>query len=282
MLTYIVTFAGLSSAVVLAVVYLADRYEREPLESIQDSFLLGAAVQLVPVLILTGSGERCVWSAGWMIATAAAVGTWLPFHLRRIREANERFDGIVYSVAIVAGASCVVHIANLPLLVTGSPFAGALAGEATPSLRDLSIVVGWPELNHELARHVGLVAAAILAGAISGTGRAARWPVAGTALSSGAVAGATATLVWLFDPGWWMPCLLLVGAAGWAAAIKRRSVFRDAPVPPESEILARAVRTLLLVLGTALAAAVMLQAVGGSANVRDLDPSGTPVTEVQS
>ena len=47
---YIASFAGLLSSLLLVVVYLADRYEREPIGLIQNFFLSGLLGQLVLIL----------------------------------------------------------------------------------------------------------------------------------------------------------------------------------------------------------------------------------------
>lgn len=261
MLVYIAVFAGVSSVVVLAAVYLADRYEREPLELIQDAFLLGAAVQLILTLAARAILGSDVWSSGLMILTAALSALWLPFHLARLDEADERFDGIVYSVAAVAGASCVIHVGNLPGLIAGSPYADALTGAAAPSLRDLLIVISWPEFGRELARHLGLIGAAVLAGALAGIRHAAGRPRGVSALLAALLATAATGLVWASGDEVWPVIVVVAVAIVWAAWIKRRSVHRGAPEAPEDALLVRVVKTVALVLGIALAASAVLQTV---------------------
>ena len=49
-------------------------------------------------------------------------------------------------------------------------------------------------------------------------------------------------------------------AVALAAAVKRRSVFRDRPQQPERDLVVAAVKTVLLIFGSALLATVMIHA----------------------
>ena len=137
---YLASFAGLLSTLLLGVVYFADRYEREPIELIQNFFLSGLVLQLGLVLAVGAAGASLSWSGPWMVLTAVGAALFLAFQLHRQDEMDEPFDGIVYSVACVGGAACVVHLHNLPRVIAESPYASALAPGAEPDLRDLLIL----------------------------------------------------------------------------------------------------------------------------------------------
>ena len=80
---YIASFAGLLSTLLLAVVYLADRYEREPIELIQNFFLSGLLGQLVLILAVTAVGGDDAWSGPWILITVVCAALYLPFQLHR-------------------------------------------------------------------------------------------------------------------------------------------------------------------------------------------------------
>ena len=81
---------------------------------------------------------------------------------------DERFDGIVYSVAFLGGATCVIHLHNLPGVVAASQYQDALASGAAPDLRDLLILTTSPELSTELGRGCVVILAAVFIGAVIG------------------------------------------------------------------------------------------------------------------
>ncbi len=160
---YIASFAGLLSSLLLAVVYLADRYEPEPIELIQDSFLTGLVGQLVLIFAvssLTGgcSGRVGGWSSPLSPQRSSAVSA------PPASEMDERFDGIVYSVALAGGATCAIHLNNLPRVMAASPYRDALAPGAEPDLRDLLILAGSPGFTAELGRGLVMIFAAVLVG----------------------------------------------------------------------------------------------------------------------
>lgn len=129
---YIAVFAGLLSTLLLGVVYLADRYEREPIELIQNSFLTGLVAQLILVFAIDLVAGPVVWDGLWLLATTVVVALVMPFQLHRRDEMDERFDGIVYTVAFAGGATCVIHLNNLPVLIAASPFRAALNPARNP------------------------------------------------------------------------------------------------------------------------------------------------------
>jgi hypothetical protein len=131
-LIYIAFFAGLVAATVLAAVYLADRYEPEPLELVQDTFLLGALAQAGAILAVAAFTHRIGWDGWWIGGTLLGLVLVMPGHLRRIGEADERFDGIVYTVSAAAGALCVIHVANSRPLPPSPRTGPRFAATATP------------------------------------------------------------------------------------------------------------------------------------------------------
>lgn len=258
---YIAAFAGLLSSLLLAVVYLADRYEREPIGLIQNVFLSGLLGQLVLVLVvdrLTGAES---WSGIWILVTVTCAAVYLPFQLRGQSEVDERFDGIVYSVALVGGAACVIHLHNLPRVIAASPYRGALAPGAEPDLRDLMILAGSPGLSAELGQGIVLICTAVLFGAILGTfqlrGRSPGQTAGVCALVALAVTGVDI----LTDGIWAVRGALAVAGVGVALAVKRRSVFKDRPEAAERDVLVLGLKTVLMVFGAALLVTVLLQAV---------------------
>lgn len=256
---YIACFAGLLGSLLLALVYAADRYEREPVELIQDSFLTGMTGQLVLILALSAGAGRVEWSGPWLMVTVACAALYLPFRLHREAEVDERFDGIVYTVALLGGAVCVVHLHNLPALVAASPYRDALAAGAEPDLRDLLIIASWPGLAAELGRGLAVVAAAVLVGAVLGIVQLRGWPPVRTAAACAAVGVAVVGVDLAAGGGLWWRSVLVAAALTAAFAIKRRSVFRDRPEPAERDLLILGLRTVLVVLGAALLATVVLR-----------------------
>ena len=257
---YIACFAGLLSSLLLAVVVLADRWEREPLELVQDHFLAGLGGQLVLILVVSAAAGPVEWSGPWLLLTAVLAAAALPFVLHRQDEVDERFDGVVYAVCVIAGAACAIHIHNLPLLVATSPYRDALASGTAPDLRDLLIVAGWPGFAAELGRGLVLVTSVGLAGAALGILRMRGWrPVRTAAVCVVVAAALVGADLALAGPGWWRAALV-VAAVATGAAVKSRSVFRNRPQPAERDVLVMALRTALVVFGAALLAMVVLQA----------------------
>jgi MFS family permease len=258
---YIATFAGLLSTLLLAVVYLADRYEREPIELIQNFFLSGLLGQLVLILAVTAVGGDVSWSGPWILITVVCAALYLPFQLHRQTEMDERFDGIVYAVALVGGATCVIHLNNLPRVIAASPYRDALASGAEPDFRDLLILATSRGLATELGQGLVVILAAVLGGAVLGTLQLRGWSPWRTAFVCVAVALAVIGLDLLTGGVWPVRGALAVMAVAVAAAVKRRSVFKGRPETPERDVLVMGLKTVLMVFGAALLAAVLLQAV---------------------
>ncbi len=261
MLIAVTVLAGLLGALILAAVFAADRYEREPVELIQDSFLIGLAGQLALLLARWAATGEVVWTGPWPLVTALAVAVYLPHRLAREPEVDERFDGVVYAVATMAGAACAILVNDLPWLAAASPHRAALSPGAEPDLRDLLILVGDPVIGAGLGRAAVLVLASVLIGAVLGVLQlrgTKPWP---TAAWCAATAGVAVGPDLASEGAWWWRAVLAVVAAAVAFAVKRRSVFRDHPQPVERDVVVLGLRTVLVVLGAALLATALLQAV---------------------
>lgn len=258
---YIATFAGLLSSLLLAVVYLADRYEPEPIERIQDVFLTGLVGQLALIFVASFQTGSVSWSGGWLLLTTIAVACYLPFRLHREQEMDERFDGIVYSVALAGGATCAIHLNNLPQVMAASPYRDALAPGAEPDLRDLLILAGSTGFTAEFGRGLVVILAAVFIGFVLGVLQLRGWPPWRTMLVCLAVGSAVVGADLLVGGGWWLRGGLLVAAVSVALGVKQRSVFRDRPQPRERDVLLMGLKTVLIVFGAALLAMVLLQAV---------------------
>ena len=246
---YIASIAGLLSSLLLGIVYLADRYEREPIELIQNYFLFGLVGQLVLILAAVAVFGDVSWSGPWIMVTVVGAALVLPFQLLRQPEMDERFDGIVYSVAFVGGATCVIHINNLPRVVSASPYRDALASGAVPDLRDLLILAASPEFAAELGQGLVVIVAAVLVGAVLGTLQLRGWPPWKTAAACAGIALA-ATELDLFTGGVWLVRgILVLVAVAVAVAVKRRSVFKDRPQAAERDLLIMGVKTVLVIFG---------------------------------
>ena len=271
---YIASFAGLLSTLLLAVVYLADRYEREPIELIQNFFLSGLVAQLVAVLAVTAVAGDVSWSGSWLLMTVVCAALYLPFQLHRQSEMDERFDGIVYSVAFFGGAACVIHLNNLPRVIAESPYRDALAPGAQPDLRDLLILATSPGFASELGQGLVVILAAVLVGAVLGTLQLRGWSPGRTASACLVVVLAVTGLDVLAGGVWPVRGVLAVVACAVALMVKRRSVFRDRPEPPERDVLVMALKTVLMVFGATLLATVLLQAVVERSYVSDETVTG--------
>lgn len=258
---YIASFSGLLSSLLLAVIYLADRYEPEPIELIQESFLTGLAGQLVLIFAVSSLVGGLLWSDWWLVVTVVAAAVYLPFGLHRQGEVDERFDGIVYSVATLGGATCAIHLNNLPRVMLASPYRDALAPGAEPDLRDLLILAGSPGFSAELGRGFVVILAAVLVGAVLGTLQLRGWSPWRTAPACVAVGSAVVGADLLTGGNWWLRGGLTLAALVLAQAVKRRSVFRDRPQPRERDVLLMGLKTVLVVFGAALLTMVLLQAV---------------------
>jgi hypothetical protein len=273
MLIYVAFFAGAVAAAVLAAVYLSDRYEREPLNAVQDAFLAGALAQAVAVVALLAITHRVFWDGWWVAATLVGLVVAMPGQLRRCGEVDERFDGIVYTVSTAAGALCVIHLANLPTIAALSPHRAALGTTATPDLRDLLIIAGSPGFAGELGAGVVLVALAVLAGAVIGHGHQramSPWRVSLTAL---AVTGPVFVVDVLSHGQVPIRAAIALAAIVVAAVVKGRSVFRAAPRTTEPEALKLGLKTLLIVFGTCLLIGVLFSALGGAPAVPPEGPT---------
>ncbi len=276
MLVYLPVVSGLLSLVVLVLVYAADLYEREPIERIQNWFLLGLFVQLVLILIAEAVVGLDLWAGPWILITVGVAALALPFSLRRESELDERFDGIVYTVACLAGATNVIHMHNLPKITAASPFGSVLAPDAAPGLRDLLILAGSDSFAADLGQAFVILLTAVLIGATLGIlhlgGRGAATVTAACLTIGLAVPGLD-----LVSGGSWAVRAGLAAAACIAAIlIKRRSVFRDRPQNTESEVLVQAVKTALMVLGATLLAGAVLMAAAPSPDL----PSELPINNL--
>lgn len=258
---YIASFAGLLSSLLLVVVYLADRYEPEPIELIQGSFLTGLMLQLILIFAASAAFGAALWSGPWIMITVACLAIYLPFRLYRQTEVDERFDGIVYGVALAGGAACAIHLHDLPRVLAASPYRRSFAPGAEPDLRDLLILASSPGLVAELGRGLVVIVAAILVGAAVGTLQLRGWMPWRTAAVSVGV-GLVVTGVDVLASGhWWIRAAMVVLALVIALAVKQRSVFKDRPEPRERDVMLMGLKTVLIVFGAALLATVLLQAV---------------------
>jgi hypothetical protein len=257
---YIAAFAGLLGALLLAVVYLADRYEREPIELIQNAFLTGMMGQLALVLAAAAITGNPSWSGPWILVTVGGAALYLPFHLRDSAEMDERFDGIVYSVALLGGAVCVIHLANLPGVIAASPYRAALDLGAEPDLRDLLIIAGSAGFTAELGRGLVVILIAVLVGSVLGPLQLRGNPPWKTAVVVASTGLSLAIADVATGGAWILRGPLAAAAVGAAVALKQRSVFRDRPEPAERDVLIMALKTVLVVFGAVLLAMVLLQA----------------------
>ncbi|MEE4273874.1 MAG: hypothetical protein V2I67_19510 [Thermoanaerobaculales bacterium] len=277
---YIAFFTGLLGAVLLAVIYLADRWEPEPIELIQSSFLSGLIAQLVLILAMTLFGGASSWTGPWLLVTLTGIGVYLPYQLRRQPELDERFDGIVYTVAFSAGATCAIHLNNLPVALASSPYRDALGVGAEPDLRDLLILAGSAGFREELGSGLVVIATAVLVGAVVGILQLGGTPPGRTAAICGFAALSLGVGDLLAGGHWIVRFMLVVAAVGVAIAVKRRSVFRGRPEPAESDVLVAGAKTVLMIFGAALLATVLLQAaVEQPRSIRELPDRERSVVE---
>jgi len=273
MLISITFFAGLVSVLVLAAVYLADRFEREPVELIQNCYLLGFAVQLVLLIGASAFLGPLLWQGWWRLATLGCAAILVPLFVRDLREMDERFDGIVYFVVFLAGSICVVHLNNLPQLAAISPYRDALRAGASPDLRDLTIVYSSPALTHELGQTIAILVIGVLAGALLGVLHRLGWSVWRTVAACSVLGAVCVGLATVAGDSLWVRGLLLVTAVASAWVLKLRSVHRKAPEPAERDVLVMATKTVLMLLGAALMASAVLSSL---APIGDQEP---PLTD---
>jgi len=271
---YIASFAGLLSTLLLVVIYLADRYEREPIELIQNFFLSGLLGQLVIILAVTSVGGEVSWSGWWILFTVVCSALYLAFQLHRETEMDESFDGIVYSVAFVGGATCVIHLNNLPGVIAASPYRSALVPGSVPDLRDLVILATSSGFAAEFGQGFVLILAAVFVGAVLGRLQLRGWPPWQTAAVCVVVALATTGLDLLTGGTWPVRGVLAIAGFAVALTVKRRSVFKDRPEPTERDVLVLGMKTVLMVFGAALLATVLLQAVVEQPEVPDVTITG--------
>ncbi len=249
MIIYAAVLTALFSLLVLALVYLADLWDREPLDLIQYTFLAGLGAQLLLVLSFHVMGGLATWSGWAYLVTLATLGLYLPALLATEQELDERFDGVVYAVAFAAGAASVAHLFNLPGTVASYPERVVLGGGAAPSMSDLFLLVSLPEPRAELADLLALLLVAALAGAVLGIlrlrGRPLSQQIAGTLATALLLGG-----IDLLTGGIWPVRLVLaVVTVGVAVALKSRSVHRHRSPALESEKFLDTVRSALVILG---------------------------------
>jgi hypothetical protein len=258
---YIASVAAALSTLVLATVYLADRYEREPIERIQNTFLTGLLGQLIVILSVSVLLGQVQWTGWWMWASVIAVAVYLPLQLRHDEEVDEVFDGIVYAVALVAGVACTIHINDLPQVIRDSPYSSAFVSGAAPDLRDVMIVATSAGLASELGEGLVLILCAVAIGWVTGLLLNRGWR-AGRIVAVSVFSGIVILAIDQLTAGHPVTRLaLFVLAVALAVAVKRRSVFRDRPQASESAVVTMALKTVLMILGGALLVMVLLQAV---------------------
>ena len=264
MIIYVAALTALLSLLVLAMVYLADLFEREPLDLIQNAFLAGLGAQLVLVLGIHRWIGVEAWS-GWLyLLTLTVLAIILPMFLAEEKEFDERFDGVVYAVAFTVGAASVVHLFNLPRVAARSPESVALGGGEVPGARDLLLLVTAPGPRGELGDLLALLGVAALAGAVLGVlklqGRPLIQQVAGMLLAAGLLGGLELST----GGAWPVRVLLAVAAVATTVALKRRSVFRQRHQLPERELFLGSLKTALMILGATVLALALLMSLTDS------------------
>ncbi len=271
MIIYVATLTALLSLLVLAMVYLADRFEREPLDLIQNAFLAGLAAQLVLVLGVDQMFGIDAWS-GWLyLLTLSALATILPTLLAEEKEVDERFDGVVYAVAFTVGAASVVHLFNLPRAAARYPESVVLGGSEVPDVRDLLLLLSAPGPRSELGDLFMLVLVAVLVGAVLGVlklqGRPMIQQIGGMLLAAGLLGGIELAA----GGGWPVRVLLAIAAVATPVVLKSRSVFRHRHQQPEREVFLGGVKTALMIFGAIVVALALLMSLTDS-----WEPAATP------
>ena len=272
MIIYLAVFAGLLAATVLALVYVADLYEREPLALIENAFLAGVIAQLVLVLAAGALFELAAWNGWWSGLTVLVLAVLLARLAPAMGELDERFDGIVYGVALAAGAACVLHLHNLPEAIAGSPHAAVFAVGAAPDLRDLLLVLGARGPRSDLADQLVLVLQMAVVGGCLGIvyrSGARGWRVIGVCVGVGSA-------MWAIDrvfAGAWPSRVVLAAAAVLLGVIlKRRSVHRAHPEAIEVDVGVKLLKTGLIVFGAMTLALALLVALSDSWTAQRHDP----------
>ncbi|MEM7587285.1 MAG: hypothetical protein AAF560_28115 [Acidobacteriota bacterium] len=264
MIIYVAALTALLSLLVLTLVYLADRFEREPLDLIQNAFLAGLAAQLALILGVDQMFGIEAWSGPLYLLTLAALAAILPALLADEKEFDERFDGIVYAVAFTVGAASVVHLFNLPRAAARYPESVVLGGGEVPDVRDLLLLLSAPGPRVELSDLFTLVVVAMLAGAVLGVLKLADRPaiqqVAGMLAAGGLLAGLDLAV----GGGWPVRVLLAVAAVATSILLKSRSVFRHRNQQPEREIFLGGVKTALMIFGAIVVALAVLMSLTDS------------------
>lgn len=278
MLTYLALFSALMVAVVLAAVVLSDRWEREPLELVQGCYSLGFMYQLLVTLPAAAWTRGDGWSvvlAGFAVLAAAVA---VPLHMAGRAELDEPYDGIVYSVAFMSGAGCLVHLWGLPAVIGGSAHPRLWSVDVV-GVRDLGILLAAPAAGRSVLAYLVLIAAAALGGSAFGS-----LHCRGASRSSMVGAGAAVSLVvWGLNRalGHWWPVgvgtVLAAVAVAWA--LKRRSPFRAHAEHSEGDLVVKTVNSGLLVLGSVTLALVLLACSDGAGRFDDLvgPPAGTAI-----
>ncbi len=252
MIVFLVFLAAITAATTLWIAWLSDSWEREPVRAIEDFFLQGVLTQFV----LVSLGQRLLgfenWSALGLGAVLVPAALLLPTLLATHAEFDEAYDGIVYAVAFVAGASLVLTLWDIPDLVRDASGAtlppGALLGP-----RDLLLAVTAPSILARIGLHISVMAVAGLAGAVLGMARHryAQTKIAGsgamllvvvTVVAAERIAGSPSWLHW--------GLVLAVGIA--AYIVKQRSPFKGRPEALESEVVVKAFKATLMVVGAAV------------------------------
>ncbi len=274
MIIYVAVFAGLLAATVLALIWAADLYEREPLELIENAFLSGVVAQLLLLLAVGAATDLLVWNGGWsgltMVVLCALVCRLAP----AMGELDERFDGIVYAVAIAAGAACVSHMHNLPTALAVSPHADVFAATAAPDLRDLVLVLGASGPRSDLIAQLVLVLQMGVVGGCLGVAyrRGLRgWRLTGLCTAAGVALWAGDELL---SGAWLARVVLAVVAIGLGAVLKRLSVHRRAPEAAETDLMVKLLKTALVVFGALTVSLALMVALSDSWRVLRQTPEG--------
>jgi len=178
---HLILLAVLPGLLVCAAVYLADKYEREPLGPLVLCFGLGAAITF-PAIFLEKKAINWVGEIGQdpvltfllafgAIAPVEEILKWLALLFGAFvwRFFNEPFDGIVYSVMIAMGFATVENLIYIDLF--GQETAMLRAVTAVPAHLVFAIALGYyaglakfnpSERTHLLLR--GLLVAILLHG----------------------------------------------------------------------------------------------------------------------
>lgn len=181
MSTLLLLLAVLPGLIICAVVYMADKYEREPIVPVVACFLLGAAITRPAMMFeqwvipMVGEIEEdpvlTFLMAFGAISPVEELMKWLALILGAFiwRFFDEPFDGIVYSVMVGMGFATVENICYIDLF--GHETALVRAFTAVPAHLVFAIAVGYyaglakfnpAERNHLLLR--GLLVGILLHG----------------------------------------------------------------------------------------------------------------------